>query len=247
VTTALVTGASVGLGAEFARQLAEAGWDLVLVARDAKRLEEVAVKARGRGVEAEVLRADLGVRADVDRVVARLGDPIRPVDLLVNNAGLGIGRRFLRSEVEVQDASLEVMVRALMVLSHAAGRAMVARGSGAILNVASIAAKTTSGTYSAHKAWVDTFTRGLAAELKGTGVTATVVRPGLVRTEFHERAGIDFGGIPAIAWLKPEAVVRASLRAVRRGRESVTPSARYKVALGILALLPRGLRRKISR
>lgn len=247
MTTALVTGASAGLGAEFVRQLAESGWDVVLVARDAKRLEEAAEKARTLGVEAEVLPADLSVRADVDRVARRLADPDRPIDLLINNAGLGIGRRFLRSEIEVQDASLKIMVRAVMALSHAAGRAMVARGSGAILNVASIAAKTTSGTYSAHKAWVDTFTRGLADELKGTGVTATVVRPGLVRTEFHERAGLDFSGIPAVAWLKPESVVRASLRAVRRGRVSVTPSVRYKVALGILALLPRGLRRKFSR
>jgi short-subunit dehydrogenase len=124
---------------------------------------------------------------------------------------------------------------------------MVARGSGAILNVSSIAAKTTSGTYSAHKAWVVTFTYGLAEELRGTGVTATVVRPGLVRTEFHERAGLDFSDVPAFAWLRPETVVRASLRAVNRGRVSVTPSIRYKLAYWIIPLVPRGIRHRLSR
>ncbi|MCJ7826723.1 MAG: SDR family NAD(P)-dependent oxidoreductase [Demequinaceae bacterium] len=238
MATALVTGASAGLGAEFVRQLSESGWDLILVARDAKRLEDVAAKVRERGVKAEVLSADLSVRVDVDRVATRLSDPTRAVDLRVNNAGLGIGRRFLKSEVQVQDSSLEIMVRALMVLSHAAGRAMVERGRGAILNVSSIAAKTSAGTYSAHKAWVDTFTRGLAGGLRGTGVTATVVRPGLVRTVFHERAGLDFSDKPSFVWLKPEAVVRSSLRAVRKGRVKVIPSIRYKVAWVIISLLP---------
>lgn len=247
MTTALVTGASAGLGAEYVHQLAASGWDVVLVSRDAKRLEKVASQARAQGVKAEVLPADLSVRVDVDRVMGRLADPDRPIDLLVNNAGLGIGRRFLRSEMEVQDASLEVMVRSVMALAHAAGRAMVERGSGSILNVSSVAAKTSSGTYSAHKAWVVTFTRGLAGELKGTGVTATVVCPGLVHTEFHERAGLDFGDKPGFVWLTPELVVRSSLRAIRRGRVVVTPSVRYKIASGILLLIPHGVRRMLSR
>jgi uncharacterized protein len=247
MATALITGASAGLGAEFARQLSESGWDLVLVARDKGRLEEVAAGARGRGVEAEVLPADLSVRSDVGKVGKRLADPKRPIDLLVNNAGMGVGRRFLESDLAIQDTSLEVMVRAPMALSHAAGRAMVARGRGAILNVSSIAVKTASGTYSASKAWIDTFTHGLAAEFRGTGVTATVVRPGLVRTEFHDRAGLDFGDKPSFVWLTPEKVVQSSLRAVRRGRVSVTPSLRYKVAFVVVSLIPRSLRRKLSR
>lgn len=247
MATALITGATAGLGAEFVRQLSESGWDVVLVARNRSRLEDVAAQTQARGVEAEVLPADLSVRAEVDKVGTRIADPDRPIDLVVNNAGMGIGRRFLESDLAVQDASVEVMVRALMALSHAAARAMVGRGRGAILNVSSIAAKTMSGTYSASKAWVDTFTHGLAVELKGTGVTATVVRPGLVRTEFHDRAGLDFSDKPSFVWLSPEKVVRSSLKAVRKGRVSVTPSLRYKCALGVITLMPRGLRRKLPR
>jgi len=243
----MITGASAGLGAEYARQLSMSGWDLILVARDRGRLEEMAAWARGVGVEAEVLPADLSVRADVGKVAKRIADPKRPLDLVVNNAGMGVGRRFLESDLDTQDTSLEVMVRTPMALSHAAGRAMVSRGRGAILNVSSIAAKTLSGTYSASKAWIDTFTHGLAADLKGTGVTATVVRPGLVRTEFHDRAGLDFSDKPSFVWLTPERVVKSSLRAVRRGRVSVTPSLRYKCAIGVASLIPRGLKRRLSR
>ncbi|MBN2176597.1 MAG: SDR family NAD(P)-dependent oxidoreductase [Demequinaceae bacterium] len=238
MTTAMVTGASAGLGSEYVKQLAATGWDVIVVARDAARLEEAAQRARGQGVTAEVFPADLGVRADVERVAERLRDPARPVDLLVNNAGMGTGRGFLESDLETQDRNLEVMVRALMVLTHAAGEAMVARGSGSILNVSSIAARTASGTYSAHKAWVDTFTRGLARRLRGTGVTATVVRPGLVRTEFHDRAGLDFSDKPSFVWLKTETVVRSSLRAAKKGRVTVIPSLRYKLAWVISSLLP---------
>lgn len=244
MATALVTGATAGLGAEFVRQLSESGWDVVLVARDKARLEKAADEARDRGVEAEVLPADLSVRVEVERVGTRIADPENPVDLLVNNAGMGIGRRFLQSDLTTQDSSLEVMVRAVMVLSHTAARAMVRRGHGAILNVSSIAAKVFNGTYSANKAWVDTFTHGLASELKGTGVTATVVLPGLMRTEFHDRAGLDYSGKPSFVWLTTQKVVRSSLKAVRRGRVSVTPSLRYKFVIGVIAPLYRGLRRK---
>ncbi len=202
--------------------------------------------ARARGVEAEVLPADLTIRKDVARVAKRLADPTRPVDLLVNNAGLGIGRRFLRSDIEVQDASLEVMVRAPMTLSHAAARAMVERGHGSILNVSSIAALMTAGTYNAHKAWVESFTRGLAGELEGTGVTATILRPGLVRTEFQERAGMDFSSLPGFVWLDPEPVVRAALRATRRGKMVVTPSLRYRGVAGAARILPRRALRGVS-
>ena len=173
--TALITGASAGLGLEFAWQLATAKHDVVLVARDADRLEHLASQLRAAaGVRVEVLAADLSVRADVERVADRLRATEHPVGLLVNNAGVGLNQRFVGGDLETEERAIAVMVHAVLVLSHAAAGAMVERGRGAILNVASIAALLASGTYSAHKAWVRTFTEGLAVELKGTGVTATV-------------------------------------------------------------------------
>lgn len=245
--TALVTGASAGLGKEFAWQLATAGHDVVLVARDEERLEKLATQLRAyAGVHAEVIAADLGVRADVERVAERLRQDTRPVGLLVNNAGFALHQRFAGGSLEDEEHALDVMVRAVMVLSHAAAGAMRQRGRGAILNVSSVAALMASGTYSAAKAWVRTFTEGLAAELKGTGVTATALCPGLTHTEFHQRAG--FGRLaPELAWLDARSVVSTALADVRRGAVISTPSLRYTLASGLLRLLPRRVVRAASR
>ena len=244
MATALITGASAGLGLEFAWQLATARHDLVLVARDEARLEEVAGQIRAAaGVRVQVLRADLSVADDVARVAERLASPggpdERPVGLLVNNAGFATQQHFVDGDLDVELRALDVMVRAVLVLSHAAAGQMTARGRGAILNVASVAALTASGTYSAAKAWVRTFTEGLAVELRGTGVTATALCPGLTHTEFHERAGIDYTQLPDVAWLNADRVVAAALADVRRGVVISTPSLRYRVASGLLKVAPR--------
>jgi hypothetical protein len=237
----LITGASSGLGEEFAWNLATAGRDIVLVARSRDRLSEIAdLLAGATGVGVEVLVADLSTPEGTAAVVARLADPDRPIDLLVNNAGLALKSGFLETTVEEEVAALDVMVRAVLVLSHAAARAMVSRGHGAILNVSSVASWMGSGSYAAHKAWVTSFTEGLAFQLKGTGVTATAVLPGLTHTEFHERAELDaFDGLPEFAWLEAEDVVAAALAAVRRKQVLVTPSVRYGTAMGIVKVLPR--------
>ncbi|MBE7701865.1 SDR family NAD(P)-dependent oxidoreductase [Oerskovia sp. Sa1BUA8] len=246
MATALITGASAGLGLEFAWQLATARHDLVLVARDAERLERVAQQIRAAaGVRVQVLPADLSVPDDAARVAARLAlveeDEAgqRPVGLLVNNAGYAVHQRFVGGDVEAEVKALDVMVRAVLVLSHAAAGQMTERGRGAILNVASVAALTASGTYSAAKAWVRTFTEGLAVELRGTGVTATALCPGLTHTEFHERAGIDYTQLPEVAWLNADRVVAAALADVRRGIVISTPSLRYRLASGLLKVAPR--------
>lgn len=245
--TALVTGASAGLGLEFAWQLATARHDVVLVARDVARLERLAGQLNAAaGVRAEVLPADLSVREDVERVAERLRQAEHPVGLLVNNAGFSTGDSFLGSDLAFQERALDVMVRAVMVLSHEAATAMVARGRGAILNVSSVAALTTAGTYSAHKAWVRVFTEGLATELRGTGVTATALCPGLTHTEFHERAGVDRSRYPDLAWLNADTVVSAALADVRRGAVISTPSLRYGVISEVARLLPRAAIRKFS-
>jgi short-subunit dehydrogenase len=247
VGTALITGAAAGLGLEFAWQLATARHDLVLVDRDSARLEQVAGQLRAAaGIHVETLVADLSVRADVERVAERLRSERRPVGLLVNNAGAAPGQRFVGGDVAREEAVLDVMVRAVLVLSGAAVEQMTARRRGAILNVASVAALIALGTYSAHKAWVRTFTEGLAVELRGTGVTATVVCPGFVHTDFHASAGIDMTWLPEIAWLLAEDVVAAALASVRRGAVISTPSLRYRLGSGAARLMPRSVARAIS-
>jgi uncharacterized protein len=246
--TALVTGASAGLGLEFAWQLATAHHDLVLVARDEERLTRLAAQLEAAaGVRAEVLVADLSDRADLERVADRLRDDHDPVGLLVNNAGFAIAQRFVGGDLAREERALDVMVRAVLVLSHAASEAMVRRGRGAILNVASMAALLASGTYSAHKAWVRSFTEGLAVELKGTGVTATSVNPGFVHTEFHQRGNVDVSMYPEVAWLQPQAVVATALADVRRGKVLSTPSLRYKTAAGLARVSPRSAIRAFGR
>jgi len=243
----MITGASAGLGLEFAWQLATARHDVVLVARDGERLERLAGQLRAAaGIRAEVIPADLADRAQTERVADRLRDQDNPVGLLVNNAGFGVGDRFVGGDLAVHERGLEVMVRTVMVLSHAAAEAMTQRGRGAILNVSSVAALTAVGTYSADKVWVRVFTEALAVELRGTGVTATALCPGLVHTEFHERAGLDRETYPEIAWLNADSVVGAALADVRRGAVISTPSLRYGLVTQVARLLPRAAIRALS-
>lgn len=245
--TALITGASSGLGQEFAWQLATARHDLVLVARDTDRLDRLAAQVRAAaGVRTEVITADLADRDRLEAVADRLRSAERPVGLLVNNAGYGLGRPFLDSDLPTQETALDVMVRAVLVLSHEAGTAMVARGRGAILNVSSVAAVLAGGPYSAHKAWVRSFTEGLAVELRGTGVTATALCPGLVHTAFHDRAGLGYSALPEIAWLNADDVVSAALADVRRGAVISTPSLRYSAVTTLVKLAPRALVRRLD-
>ncbi|MCF4120666.1 SDR family NAD(P)-dependent oxidoreductase [Antribacter sp. KLBMP9083] len=254
--TALITGGTAGLGLEFAWQLATARHDLVLVARDVERLETVARQIRvAAGVDVEVLPADLSVPDDVARVARRLAvvggrpedDGLRPVGLLVNNAGFATSASFVEGRLSTEMRSVDVMVRAVVELSHAALGQMTQRDRGAILNVASVAALTAGGTYAAAKAYVRSFTEGLAVELRGTGVTATVLCAGLVHTEFHERAGIPEGVFPAWAWLDAPEVVAVALADVRRGVVISTPSVRYKAASAALRLMPRWAVRAVGK
>lgn len=240
MSTALVTGASAGLGRAYATALAARGHDLVLVARDAPRLEDLSAElVAAHGVEVEVLPADLADREQLQRVADRLADPARPVDLLVNNAGFGIATPFLDTPVEDEERMLDVLVRAVLVLTHAAAGPMRERGHGAVLNVASVAAFITSGTYSAAKSWVTVFSESLDGQLAGTGVSVTAVCPGFVRTEFHERAGIDQGDRTGLFWLSAERVVDSSLDALGAGRPVVVPSPQYAALVGVLRHLPR--------
>ena len=243
---ALVTGGTSGIGAAFARLLAARGYDLVLVARSIDRLDEMAAELRASGRTVEVLPADLADRNAVARVVERLSDPARPIDLLVNNAGFGIHASLLDTDVSEFDRGFEVMCRTVFVLSGAAARGMVHRGSGRILNVSSTAGFLTMGSYSSIKAWVTSYTESLAVELRGTGVGVTALCPGWVRTEFHDRAGIRSSSIPNFMWLDAEQLVSAALRDVDRGTVISIPTLRYRALIGLARLAPKSAIRSVS-
>lgn len=244
---ALVTGGTSGIGAEFARQLAARGHDLVLVARDRSRLDAMAGELAVDGRQVEVISADLSKASDTERVAKRLRDAGRPVDILVNNAGYGLRTKVAAPDVAEHDAAYAVMVRAVWVLSAAAVPGMRERGHGAIINIGSIAGQLSMGGYSSMKAWVQTYTESLANELRGSGVTATVLMPGWVRTEFHRRADIRSSSIPDALWLDADYLVRSCLRDVDRGRVVSMPSLRYRPLSWFLRHLPRSAVRSISR
>jgi short-subunit dehydrogenase len=248
VVTALVTGATAGLGRAFVDRLAGVGHDVVLVSRTADRLQAVADEvARTHGVAAEVLAADLADGDDLDRVAARVASPDRPVELLVNNAGYGLNRPFLDTTAAEQQHYLDVLVRAVLRLSHAAGGAMAARRSGAIVNVGSVAAFAPLNAYSAHKAWVTTFSRALAGELAPHGVRVMACNPGFVRTEFHQRAGMATDVVPHGMWLDADTVVATALRDLARGRDLSVPDPRYKVLVAAMRHLPQRLVGRVGR
>lgn len=247
MATALITGGTSGIGAAFAEALAARGVDLVLVARDEGRLTDSATRlASTHGITVDTLRADLAVRADVDRVAARLEETGRPVDLLVNNAGSGVRTPLVSRDVASHDLGFDVMCRAVLVLGGAAGRAMSARGSGAIINVSSLQSLFTTGSYAAMKAWVTSYSQGLSVELHGTGVTVTAVLPGWVRTDWHARDGERRSSVPGWLWTEPADVALAALRDSARGRVVSVPSRRYRVIGWLARHLPRATVRQIS-
>lgn len=247
MTTALVTGGTSGIGLAFARALAARGDDLVLVARDPDRLTAAADGLRETyGVQVETLAADLADREQVLRVAERLESAEQPIDTLVNNAGFGVRAKLLDADTTPHEQSLDVMVRAVLILGAAAGRSMRARGSGTIINVSSTAGYVTMGSYSATKAWVTVYTESLANELRGSGVKVTVLCPGWVRTEFHERAEINSTRIPSTLWLDADQLVADCLADVERSKVISIPSLRYKTLMFVARHVPRSGVRWIS-
>ncbi|WP_441962887.1 SDR family NAD(P)-dependent oxidoreductase [Mycolicibacterium houstonense] len=244
---ALITGPTSGLGAGFAHRYARDGYDLVLVARDVPRLEQLAAELRDEaGAAVEVLPADLSSAPDRAKVADRLR---AGVQVLVNNAGFGTSGEFWTAELAQLQAQLDVNVTAVMELTHAALPSMIEAGRGTVINVASVAGLVPGrgSTYSASKAWVVSFSEGLANGLGGTGVGVHALCPGFVHTEFHARAGIDMAGTPSFLWLQVEDVIRDCLADVAAGKVVIVPGLQYKALTTGSRLVPRNLVRAMTK
>jgi hypothetical protein len=243
---AMITGASAGIGAEFAHQLAAEKYDLVLVARNEARLEAVASRlAHQHGIKAEALSADLSTVEGRAKVEERLAETT--VDLLVNNAGFGLAGSFQDTPMDDLQRQLDVNVTAVLRLTRAVLPGMLERDRGEIINVSSVAGFLSGheATYSASKNWVISFSEGIAGLTRGTNVRVLALCPGFTKTEFHERAGVRRPG-PNFLILTAAQVVRDGLKDLRRGRVLSVPGLQYKAVVVILGLLPRSLMRAVG-
>jgi uncharacterized protein len=242
---ALITGASSGIGATFARQLARAGFDLVLVARRRERLEQLAAEMRAATVSVEVLEADLARDEDVGRVCQYLAAAER-LELLVNNAGFGTKGYFFETDPAMQDQMHRLHVLATERLTRAALPGMTARRKGGVINVSSVAAffqSPSNVSYCATKAWMNSFTEGLYTELRreGSPVKVQALCPGFTLSEFHDAMGMQRSEIPPNWWMLADTVVAESLRGLERGKLFVVPGWRYKLIVGLANAVPRAV------
>ncbi len=247
--TALVTGATSGIGYAFARHLAGTGHHIVIVARDGERLAERRASLLSLGApHVQTITADLTDAAQRELVADRLRSPASPVDLLVNNAGSTLGVDFLQATEA--DLVREVTLNAIsvMVLTHAALAGMTARGHGGVINVASTAGLVPgrASTYGAAKSFVVSLSEGLAMSLRGTGVRVQALCPGFVRTEFHQRANIDMASTPGWAYVDVDQLVRVSLADLRANRPLSIPGVLYKAIYLTTRLAPRSLMRRVA-
>ena len=247
--SALVTGASAGIGEAFARRLAADGVDLVLVARRAEVLEALAEELRATGVQVEVLAADLTAADDVARVAERLADEARPLDLLVSCAGLGAAGPFAEGELDTYHQVIDLNVTALVDLTHAALGPMRARDRGWILHVSSLGGHAPGpqfAVYSATKAFVTSFSESLYEELRGTGVHVTVVCPGAVATGFGTTAGSQADDLPSFLQQSADEVAAEALAATAAGKAVRVTGTVNRVSAALTTVLPRSANRRLS-
>jgi hypothetical protein len=248
---ALVTGASNGIGASFARLLARNGYDLVMVARGRPALDRLGGEIRGlHPVDIEILAADLGDDGQRAGVEARAASADDPVDLLVNNAGVGSAGPFVELPIDGEGAQLDLNITALVRLTHAALPGMLARGRGGIISVSSLGGfqpAPLNATYSATKAFVLSFTEAVHEEVLGSGVRVSCLCPGFTRTGFQARSGMTAPGIPGFLWQSADQVAEAGWSGWQQNRAVVVPGALNKATVGLVRALPRVAVRKMAK
>lgn len=233
MSTAIVTGASSGIGAEFARQLAARGNNLILTARRGDLLAALASELESKhGIEVETVTGDLSDRTDIDRLVERFA-AVPDLEFLINNAGFGVPGKYAEMDVRRNVAMVDVHVVATMRLTRAVLPGMIARRRGAVINVSSVAAffpMPSSVIYSATKAFLNSFSRALAYEVAGSGVRVQALCPGFTHTGFHSAPeyAARIGEIPKWLWMNADAVVAGSLAALERGRVIYVPGAKNR-------------------
>ena len=247
---AVITGASAGIGATFARKLAARGYDLLLIARREDRLRSLAAEmSDAHRIHAEFISADLAGARDLESVAERV-ESAANLGLMVNNAGFGLHGLFFESEVEGQLSMHRLHVLATLRLTHAALKNMVARGSGGVINVASVAGFAPapgSVSYNSTKAWMITFTEGIAMELaaRNSKVRVEALCPGFTLSEFQDVVGMDRSSVPKSLWMTADFVVEESLKGLDRGEVAVIPGWRYKLIVTAMKTLPGPLLRRM--
>ena len=247
MATALVTGATAGIGAAYAKLLAKEGFDLVLVARDLPRLKGVAKElSKLYKVKTETIKADLTKPAQLSKVEKRLANNLKPIEVLINNAGFGLKDSFLVSNLAKEQELLDVLVTAPMRLSHAVLPGMIKRNSGSIVNVSSVASFIAGGTYSAAKSYLTVFSEYLHTELRDTNIKVSALCPGFTRTEFHARGKMKMSGLPNYMWTAVDQVVAKSWRYVKAGKVICIPGWQYMLLSSIARIAPRPLVRKLG-
>jgi uncharacterized protein len=245
MATALVTGATSGIGAAYAKLLAKERFDLVLVARDLPRLNAYAKELnKTYKIKVETLQADLTKPAQLAKVEKRLSSKTKPIEVLINNAGFGIKQSFADSEIKKEQELLDVLVTAPMRLTHAALPQMLQRDSGVIVNVSSVASWIAGGTYSAAKSYLTVFSEYLNTELKRTNIKVSALCPGFTRTEFHQRGKMRMTGLPNFMWLSSDQVVAKSWKYAKAGKAICIPGWQYLLLSTIARVAPRPIVRK---
>lgn len=247
MATALITGPTAGIGAAFARLLAKNNFDLILVARDKKRLDLTAKSlSKEFGVKVEVISADLTKATELAKIERRVANKNKPIEVLINNAGFGLNKSFLTSEVQKEQELLDVLVTAPMRLTHAVLPVMKERNIGTVINVSSVAGWIAGGTYSAAKSYLTVLTESLHTELRGSDIKISVLCPGFTKTEFHQRARIKMGGLPEFMWLSAEKVVAKSWRDALAGKAVSVPGWQFLILSMISRFGPRPFVRRVG-
>lgn len=247
MSTALITGATAGIGNAYAELLAKQGFDLVLVARDLPRLNQVAKRlSKTYKIKVETLKADLTKPAQLARVEKRISNISKPIEVLVNNAGFGIKESFIDTQIKKEQELLDVLVTAPLRLTHAVLPGMIKRNNGTIVNVSSVASWIAGGTYSAAKSYLTVFTEYLHTELKDTNVNISALCPGFTKTEFHQRGKMRMSGLPNFMWLTVDQVVAQSWKYAKAGKVICIPGWQYLILSTVARIAPRPLVRKLG-